>query len=183
MSIHNGWLEGARRAHCQHFDARPAVHDISLLVIHNICLPPAQFEDDHVEQFFAGKLDVNAHPFFTDIADLRVSSHLYIRRSGEVVQFVSFLDRAWHAGVSSFQGRTRCNDFSIGIELQGTDNIPYTQVQYSVLLEVTSQLRVAFPAIGLGRIVGHCDIAPFRKTDPGPAFEWGQFRQQLEKLT
>lgn len=179
MDILQGWLTTSTRAPCEHYDARPLPNDISLLVIHNISLPPNQFGSDHVETFFAGKLDPTEHPFFESIYQVRVSSHLYIRRTGEVVQFVSFEDRAWHAGVSSFQGRTRCNDFSIGIELEGADNIHYTEEQYIALKQVTCQIMHAYPNISLGRIVGHADIAPGRKTDPGVAFDWTRFRQQV----
>lgn len=179
MLDYEGWLNFARRAPCDHFDQRQDPNDISLLVIHNISLPPNQFGGDYIESFFAGKLDINAHPFFEQIANLRVSSHLLIKRTGEVVQFVPLYARAWHAGASSFQGRTRCNDFSIGIELEGTDNTPYTLEQYNALSKVSLLVLQQFSNITLGRIVGHNDIAPGRKTDPGVSFDWARFRQAL----
>ena len=179
MLDNEGWLNFARRAPCEHFDMRQDLNDISLLVIHNISLPPNQFGGDHIESFFAGILDKKAHPYFEQIAELRVSSHLLIKRTGEVVQFVSLFARAWHAGVSSFQGRTRCNDFSIGIELEGTDNTPYTLDQYKALTMVSNIVVQHFSNITLGRIVGHNDIAPGRKTDPGVAFDWARLDNLL----
>jgi AmpD protein len=162
-----------------HFDERPSESDISLLVIHNISLPPDEFGTGDVVRFFQGTLDAKAHPFYQEIADLRVSAHCFITREGEVIQFVDFAKRAWHAGVSSFQGRARCNDFSIGIELEGTDNSAFTDAQYTALIDITKKLQVAFPKITLGRIVGHSDIAPGRKTDPGKCFDWARFRTGL----
>ncbi len=162
-----------------HADARPDPDDISLLVIHNISLPPGQFGQSYISDFFLGHLDAHAHPYFATIASLRVSAHLLITRQGEVLQFVPFEQRAWHAGVSSFQGRQRCNDFSIGIELEGTDLLPYTTAQYTALSSVTRYLMRCYQAITLGRIVGHCDIAPGRKNDPGMAFDWAQYRCAL----
>lgn len=179
MQINQGWLDCARRVQCDHFDPRPNPHDINLLVIHNISLPPGQFGSDHVEQFFAGLLKADAHPFFAQICQMRVSSHLFIRRNGEIVQFIPFSERAWHAGISSFQGRTRCNDFSIGIELEGTDNVSYSDQQYASLSEVTKTIMHAYPKISVGRIVGHVDIAPQRKTDPGVVFDWQRYRQNI----
>lgn len=179
MEILQGWLNTSRRTPCGHFDARPNADDVSLLVIHNISLPPNQFGSEYVESFFAGKLDPTQHPFFESIYKMRVSSHLYIRRSGEIVQFVNFNDRAWHAGMSSFQGRTRCNDFSIGIELEGADNISYSDAQYNAVQRATCSIMRAYPNITMGRIVGHMDIAPGRKTDPGVAFNWTRYRQAV----
>ncbi|WJG10204.1 1,6-anhydro-N-acetylmuramyl-L-alanine amidase AmpD [Aliiglaciecola sp. LCG003] len=182
MQILHGWLEHGNRSDCEHFDQRPKTngsYDINLLVIHNISLPPGQFGSDHILDFFAGKLNPQQHDFFKHIYQMRVSSHLLIRRDGKVVQFVSFLDRAWHAGLSSFQGRTRCNDFSIGIELEGTDNSPYSNEQYIALAKVSQTIMHHYPDITLGRIVGHNDIAPQRKTDPGVAFDWCRFRQSI----
>lgn len=179
LQINAGWLDSAQRSECDHFDCRPANHDISLLVIHNISLPPGEFGGSHILDFFAGKLLPDSHPMFAQIYQMRVSSHLLIRRDGKVVQFVGFEQRAWHAGVSSFQGRTRCNDFSIGIELEGTDNSPYSEKQYVSLVQVTEAIMNDYPLISLGRIVGHNDIAPGRKTDPGVSFDWPRFRQQI----
>ncbi len=175
----DGWFTFARRAPCDHFDQRQDPNDISLLVIHNISLPPNKFGGNCIESFFAGKLDPDAHPFFAQIADLRVSSHFLIKRTGELVQFVSINERAWHAGLSSFQGRTRCNDFSIGIELEGADNTDYTEEQYDALVKVSKTIMRHFKKITLGRVVGHNDIAPGRKTDPGFAFDWAKYRKAL----
>lgn len=145
---------------------------IDMVVIHGISLPPGQFGGRAVQDFFCGHLDIGAHPSFQDIAHLRVSAHLFIKRSGEVIQFVPFTKRAWHAGESFFQGRSRCNDFSIGIELEGTDDIPYETCQYQQLGEILNTLMLTYTAITPDRIVGHIDIAPGRKTDPGAAFDW-----------
>ncbi|XOV81144.1 MAG: 1,6-anhydro-N-acetylmuramyl-L-alanine amidase AmpD [Aestuariibacter sp.] len=183
MKIINGWLDAAQQRPCPHFDQRPDNTDISLLVVHDISLPPGEFGKGYVPQFFAGNLPTQEHPFFQEIAELRVSAHCFIDRQGQVMQFVSFHDRAWHAGVSVFQGVTRCNDFSIGIEMEGTDEIPYTDAQYSALTSLTDCLRCYFPKITMGRIVGHCDIAPGRKTDPGVAFDWARFRSALDTFS
>ena len=162
-----------------HFDHRPDGTDISLLVIHNISLPPGQFGSGDVIKFFQGDLDAKAHPFFQEIKDLRVSAHCFVDRQGTVTQFVDFKHRAWHAGVSSFQGRQRCNDFSIGIELEGTDTEAFTDAQYLSLVQLAKNIIEQYPQITLGRIVGHSDIAPGRKTDPGEAFDWCRFRRLL----
>jgi len=143
-------------------------------VIHNISLPPEQFGSDDIDRFFTNCLDANKHPYFDEICQMQVSSHLLIRRDGEVVQYVPFHRRAWHAGESEFEGRPNCNDFSIGIELEGTDTIPYESIQYQRLQEVIHLLQQAYPAITRERIVGHCHIAPGRKTDPGDVFDWQQ---------
>lgn len=170
-----GWLAQARRAPSPNCDERPTGIDIDLLVIHGISLPPAQFGGRYIEDFFLNRLDPGAHAYFEGLRDMRVSAHALIRRDGEVVQFVPFGKRAWHAGVSRFCGRQRCNDFSIGIELEGTDDIPYEDAQYRRLARVTRQLMQAYPGIGKTRIAGHSDIAPGRKTDPGPAFDWQRY--------
>ena len=162
-----------------HCDDRPDNACIRLLVIHNISLPAGQFGTPHVTNLFIGKLDTEAHETFTDLKGLRVSSHLFIRRDGQVIQYVPFNRRAWHAGVSSFQGETRCNDFSIGIEMEGTDDKAYTEAQYTKLVHVSQRLMRQFPDITLGRIVGHNDIAFGRKTDPGVAFDWCKYRAAL----
>lgn len=174
--IDQGWLDGALRRPSPNYNARPDPNDLSLLVIHNISLPPGRFGGQQVEQLFCNCLDWNEHPFFATIQGLEVSSHLFIRRNGEIIQFVPFHERAWHAGRSEFQGRSGCNDFSIGIELEGTDDTPYEPVQYEHLARVTCTLMRAYPAITLDRIVGHSDIAPGRKTDPGPTFDWNHYR-------
>ena len=158
-----------------HCDNRPDQDDVSLLVIHNISLPPGQFGTGDIADLFMGKLDVTKDPYFEIIQSLRVSSHLLISREGEVTQFVPFDKRAWHAGVSSFEGREDCNDYAIGIELEGCDDVPYEAVQYQVLADVSKALLNNYPKITRDRIVGHKDIAPGRKTDPGPAFDWDHY--------
>ena len=179
MQLSNGIFTDAEFVNSDHADQRPDATDISVLVIHNISLPPGQFGGPYVQQLFTGSLSAQAHPFFNQIHQLRVSAHLFIRRDGTLVQFVPLHRRAWHAGVSSFQGRTNCNDYSIGIELEGTDDMPYTSEQYQVLSKVTVAIMRAYPAISLGRIVGHLDIAPGRKTDPGVSFAWTRFRSDV----
>lgn len=176
MIDQTGWYHLARHVPSPHFNPRPDIDDISLLVIHNISLPPGQFGGTHIEDFFQGQLDADAHPFFKHIASMRVSSHCLIRRDGEVVQFVSFAERAWHAGVSSFAGRSNCNDYSIGIELEGTDFSTYTQAQYDALIQLTLAIQIRYPRITLARITGHQYISPLRKTDPGLTFDWRKFR-------
>ena len=153
--------------------------EISLLVIHNISLPPGKFGGGHVEEFFQNILDPQAHPYFDEIKELKVSSHLFIERDGSITQFVPFDKKAWHAGVSNFNGRENCNEFSIGIELEGTDELEYTQEQYDSLVEVSRELMVSYPLITKGNIVGHCDIAPGRKTDPGETFDWDLYLSRL----
>lgn len=175
----SGWCHGIDHCPSPNFNARPA-GEISLLVIHNISLPPAQFKTGKVQAFFQNRLDVTEHPYFEGIADLRVSAHFLIERDGEVTQFVSCAERAWHAGVSVFEGRETCNDFSIGIELEGTDEQPFTDAQYAALIDLTRQLQSAYPAITCARICGHSDIAPGRKTDPGPFFDWSRFKAALQ---
>ncbi len=177
--IVDGWLDFARRVESPNFNQRAHGETVDLLVIHNISLPPGQFGTGCVEQFFCNQLDHSTHPFFAEIQSLNVSSHLLIERSGEVIQFVSFDDRAWHAGQSCFQGRESCNDFSIGIELEGTDDTPYTDEQYRQLVVVTRAIQNSYPEIAADRITGHSDIAPERKTDPGPAFDWDKFHREL----
>ena len=174
-----GLISGARQLNSPHCDARPAATRIDLLVIHGISLPPGEFCGDWIERLFLGTLPPDDHPYFASIQNPRVSAHLLIRRDGELLQFVPFLRRAWHAGISVYQGREACNDFSIGIELEGCDDVSYTEPQYAVLAAVSHAIMTAYPDITPARIVGHSDIAPGRKTDPGPAFDWSQFRAQL----
>ncbi|MBR9829146.1 MAG: 1,6-anhydro-N-acetylmuramyl-L-alanine amidase AmpD [Oceanospirillales bacterium] len=157
---------------------RPA-GEVSLLVIHNISLPPGQFGGGHIEALFTNRLDATAHPYFARIAALEVSAHLLIERTGAMIQFVPFDRRAWHAGQSCFEGREACNDFSIGIELEGADDIAYTDAQYAALSAVTDALLQTYPQLSRERITGHSDIAPGRKTDPGPAFDWERFLDTL----
>ncbi len=156
-------------------NARPAGVAIDLLVIHNISLPPGQFGSSDIEDFFLNRLDTRKHPYFETLQGLQVSAHCLIRRSGALIQFAPFSARAWHAGRSEFAGRAECNDFSIGIELEGTDCKPYTVCQYQSLAAVAAYVMVQYPAITAERIAGHADIAPARKTDPGPAFDWRYF--------
>ena len=176
----SGWCHGVQICPSPNFNERPA-GEVSLLVIHNISLPPAQFATGKVQEFFQNRLDVTEHPYFAGIADLRVSAHFLIERDGKVTQFVSCLERAWHAGISVFEGRETCNDFSVGIELEGTDDLPFTDEQYCSLTALTRQLQKRFPAITDQRICGHSDIAPGRKTDPGPAFDWARYHAALAK--
>lgn len=173
------WLAGARACTSPNFNQRPDNTTVSLLVIHNISLPPGDFSTDAVERFFCNQLVEDEHPYYAQIAHLQVSAHLFIRRTGELVQFVPLNHRAWHAGVSEFEDSPNCNDYSIGIELEGTDNLPYTQAQYDVLAQVTRSLLQRYPAIAADRIVGHSDIAPARKTDPGPAFDWAHYHSMI----
>ena len=158
------------------FGARPDNADITLLVVHNISLPPGQFGGPYIEDFFCNRLDRHAHPYFSEIADMQVSAHALVKRDGSVVQFVSCLDRAWHAGRSCFGNEEECNDFAIGIELEGADDIPYTEEQYHTLASLARLTMAAWPAVTPDRITGHSDIAPGRKTDPGPAFQWPYFK-------
>jgi N-acetyl-anhydromuramoyl-L-alanine amidase len=160
-------------------DARPPGITIDLLVIHNISLPPGEFGGSWINDLFQNNLDVTAHPYFAHLCGLRVSSHFLIRRDGGLIQYVSLHQRAWHAGLSNFQGRTQCNDFSIGIELEGTDNISFTSPQYDTLVALTQELMTYYPAITQDRIIGHSDIAPGRKTDPGPTLDWNHYRSAL----
>lgn len=173
------WLDTARIVPSPHYDARPAGSEISLLVVHNISLPPGQYGGPAIEQFFSGTLDPELHPFFRVIHQMRVSAHCLIRRDGQIVQFVPFDQRAWHAGASSFAGVPRCNDYSIGIELEGTDFSAYSEAQYQALAELSRLLMQQYPAITAQRITGHQYIAPGRKTDPGLSFDWRRFRRLL----
>ena len=177
LSTHR--LKGVEQIDSPNFNERPS-QEISLLVIHNISLPPGEFDSRYVEQFFCNQLDPSQHPYFAEIKDLEVSSHLLIERTGRVVQFVPFDKRAWHAGASSFNGRENCNDFSIGIELEGTDCQPFTEVQYQQLASIVKSLMRSYPKITSNRITGHSDIAPGRKSDPGPLFDWVYFRSNFE---
>ncbi|MBO8415098.1 MAG: 1,6-anhydro-N-acetylmuramyl-L-alanine amidase AmpD [Proteobacteria bacterium] len=178
LSIKAGWLEGVRQVPTPRFGPRPNPIDISLIVLHGISLPPGQYGGPYIDQIFLGTLDKEAHPYFAQVADLEVSTHVLIRRDGAITQYVSFLDRAWHAGRSNFHGRAECNDFGVGIELEGTDHEPYTDAQYLALREVIAALTCEYPAIGCN-IAAHSAVAPLRKTDPGPAFEWGRIADFL----
>jgi len=178
LVIDQGVLQGVRLLPSPNFNERPE-GEISLLVIHNISLPPGQFGSASIEQLFTNQLDWDAHPYFQQIRGLEVSAHLLIDRSGEITQFVPFDKRAWHAGASCYDGRDNCNDFSIGIELEGTDDLPYTQAQYNQLIRVSKALMETYPAITKERITGHQHIAPGRKTDPGHLFDWDFYLNKL----
>ena len=176
-----GLLTGRRQVLSPHFDARPQGVVAELIVVHGISLPAGEFGGPWIDHLFAGDLRADAHPSFRDTAGLRVSAHAVIRRDGTITQYVPFGMRAWHAGQSHYQGRPACNDFSIGIELEGTDSIPYTDAQYVSVAALIAALLATYPTLSLQRITGHSDIAPGRKTDPGPAFDWTRLRQLLAK--
>jgi AmpD protein len=169
----DGRLHRARQIASPNFDQRPDGEAIRLLVVHNISLPPNEFGGPGVIDLFLNRLDPGAHPFYAAIGGLRVSSHFYIRRDGELIQFVACARRAWHAGASCWNGRERCNDFSVGIELEGSDFVPFRDAQYDALAQLTRELKARYP---IEAVVGHSDIAPGRKTDPGPFFDWARLR-------
>jgi AmpD protein len=172
VSPGEGILRPATQCLSPNQDERPEDARPELIIVHGISLPPGEFGGPHIESLFANCLDWNGHPYFQEIQGMQVSAHLLIRRTGEVIQFVPFRGRAWHAGESSFRGRSCCNDFSIGIELEGTDDVPYTDEQYHHLTAIVAAIIEAYPQISARQIAGHCDVAPRRKTDPGPAFDW-----------
>jgi AmpD protein len=165
----HGWFDGARHVPSPNCDERPDGQAVSLIVIHAISLPPAQFGGDDIERLFTNTLDPDAHPYFVRICALRVSAHFLIRRDGELIQFVPCDRRAWHAGISRWQGRQCCNDFSIGIEIEGCDELPFEDIQYDRLIDLIGRVNARYPIVALA---GHADIAPERKTDPGPYFAW-----------
>jgi len=182
LTISEGWLlEAEGIVPSPNADSRKDEGDISLIVIHCISLPPGEFGGDWVNRLFTNTLLPDAHPYFEGIYHLRVSAHLLIRRDGSITQYVPFHRRAWHAGVSCYQGRETCNDFSIGIELEGTETVSYTDAQYARLADVAETLLAHYPTLSREAIAGHSDIAPERKTDPGPSFDWEKFRQLLEE--
>ena len=168
----DGFASGMRYVPSPNCDDRPAPGGVSLLVIHSISLPPGEYGGDSVERFFTNRLDAGAHPYFEGIRDLRVSAHFFVRRDGEIIQFVPVGRRAWHAGASAWRGRARCNDYSVGVELEGIDDSAYEPRQYARLAELVRALRIAMP---LSAIAAHSDIAPGRKSDPGPLFDWPRF--------
>ena len=178
--IKDGYLTTATQCPSPNANQRPSGTSTSLLVIHNISLPPGEFGTGCVQKFFTNQLDSSLHPYFDTIAELQVSAHIFIERTGNIIQFVPFDARAWHAGASSFRGVANCNDYSIGIELEGCDDIAYTDAQYEALAGLAREILVAYPDITPDRIVGHNQIAPERKTDPGEAFDWARFHQLLE---
>jgi AmpD protein len=174
VDVVTGLLVGVKQVLSPFFDARPTGVRPDLIVLHGISLPPGEFGGPWIARLFTGGLPAHAHPEFRERAGLRVSAHLLVRRNGEPVQFVSFNDRAWHAGRSSWQGRDACNDYSIGIECEGADEVPYEDAQYGTLRLLLPMLLEAYPGITRERIVGHSDVAPGRKTDPGPSFDWSK---------
>lgn len=175
-SLVDGWVSSARRVPSPNCEPRPAGMQPELVVIHNISLPPGEFGGPAIEQLFTNTLDWEAHPYYRSIRGMRVSAHFLLRRDGELLQFVSTEQRAWHAGVSCWQGRDNCNDFSIGIELEGTDTRAYTEAQYAGLQTLLRLLHRHYPRLGPQALAGHADVAPGRKTDPGPAFDWSRLR-------
>ncbi len=177
------WLEDVRRVISPNWDERPPGCCIDALVIHNISLPPGHFGGAHIDELFCNRIDASTHPAFAELDGLRVSAHALINRAGVITQYVGFSKRAWHAGISCLQEREDCNDFSIGIELEGTDHASYTDAQYQRLAQLSYALMCRWPAISERRIVGHRDISPGRKTDPGPAFQWARFRRELAENT
>lgn len=179
FKMNKGWVNPARHHASPNFDDRPAGTDIDLLVIHSISLPPGEFGGPWIDALFTNSLDPGAHDYFEEICQLQVSSHFLIRRGGELIQYVPLDKRAWHAGQSTFQGRHRCNDFSIGIELEGSDDQIYTEQQYNMLIDLVRFLMTQYSGITLERITGHEHIAPGRKTDPGPHFNWQRLRDSL----
>ncbi len=178
-----GALVPARRCPSPNRDARPAGSAPRLVVLHSISLPPGCFGGPEIEQLFTNRLDWDSHPYFNEIRGFEVSAHLLIRRDASVVQFVPFTERAWHAGESTFRGSCRCNDFSIGIELEGEDETPYDDRQYDAVVRILLALFRAYPDLSARRIAGHCDISPGRKTDPGPAFDWLRLYDALSQAT
>ena len=176
MIDREGWLPGVRRVESPNCDDRPAGTEITLLVVHSISLPPGEYGGDSIERLFTNRLDPEAHPYFREIEGMKVSAHFLVRRDGRLIQFVPVYRRAWHAGASSWRGRTACNDFSVGVELEGTDDAPFEEAQYQALEELIARLRTALP---LRDIAAHSDVAPGRKTDPGPAFAWHRVLRPL----
>lgn len=178
FQVVNGQLIGARQVPSPNYNQRPDNTEIQLIVIHNISLPPSQFGGGYIEKFFQNQLDWSLHPYFQSIEGMQVSTHLLILRTGEVLQFVNFNDRAWHAGRSTYLSKVECNDYSIGIELEGSDDTDFEAIQYQTLVDVVATLQTAYPKTN-HHLAGHSDIAPGRKTDPGPHFQWQEFRQSL----
>ena len=175
-----GWILGVRRVPSPNHDDRPIGADLGLIVVHGISLPPGEFGNGWIDRLFCNDLPADVHPFFATIQGIEVSSHVLIARDGAVTQYVPFDRRAWHAGRSEYCGRNACNDFSVGIELEGTDDLPYESVQYRALAELIAALRRGYPSLRGAEVVGHSDIAPGRKTDPGPAFDWALLERELE---
>jgi N-acetyl-anhydromuramoyl-L-alanine amidase len=177
VDINSGLMSGAKQVASPNCDARPQGVEAELIVVHGISLPPGEFGGPWIERLFMNTLPFDLHPYFAEIGAMRVSSHALVTRAGGLIQFVRFTDRAWHAGQSSYNGRSACNDFSIGIELEGFDTLPYEPAQYDTLGAVVAALCKAYPRLSPERLVGHSDISPGRKTDPGPAFDWPRARR------
>ena len=175
INIIDNLIEGVTFHSSPNFDSRPKDTDISLIVIHSISLPPGKYGGNEIKDFFLNELDTSNHEYFESIKNLKVSSHIVIKRTGEILQFVPFNKRAWHAGISSYLGKENCNDYSIGIELEGTDDSEFTDEQYNSLINLTSSLIRSYPNLSEDRLVGHSDIAPGRKSDPGIFFDWKRF--------
>jgi N-acetyl-anhydromuramoyl-L-alanine amidase len=172
VDLESGLMRGARQIASPNYDSRPSEVEMDLIVVHGISLPPGEFGGPWIDRLFTNTLPREMHPYFAEVGARRVSAHLVVSRDGAVTQYVSFRDRAWHAGQSSYQGREACNDFSVGVELEGTDDLPYEAQQYRSLAKVVAALCAAYPRLSPDRLAGHSDIAPGRKTDPGPAFDW-----------
>lgn len=181
INTKTGIIESGRYIESPNADDRPDEQRAELIVVHNISLPPGEFGGPYIEQLFTNQLQADEHPYFETIHQLKVSAHALIHRNGEVTQFVPFHKRAWHAGKSCYCGRERCNDFSIGIELEGTDDEPYEDVQYQQLATIIAELQANYPSLEKNAITGHNDIAPERKTDPGPSFDWDHLKQLLKQ--
>ena len=179
VDLDSGLMRGVRYVASPNHDARPSGVEAELIVVHGISLPPGEFGGPWIDHLFNNTLPSEAHPYFAEVGALRVSTHLLIRRDGTLTQYVKFTDRAWHAGPSSYAGREACNDFSIGIELEGTDTLAYDPLQYQALAAAVAALCAAYPHLSSARLVGHSDISPGRKTDPGPAFDWPQARRLI----
>jgi AmpD protein len=179
VDLKSGLMRGVRQIASPNQDARPAGVEADLIVVHGISLPPGEFGGPWIDRLFTNSLPADVHPYFAEVGSLRVSSHVVVARDGAVTQYVGFTERAWHAGKSMYQGREACNDFSVGVELEGTDTLPYEPAQYAALAEVVAALCAAYPRLSPDRLVGHSDVAPGRKTDPGPAFDWPRARRLI----
>jgi N-acetyl-anhydromuramoyl-L-alanine amidase len=179
VDIESGRMRDARQVASPNYDARPLGIEADLIVVHGISMPPGEFGGPWIERLFTNTLPLDLHPYFAEVGELRVSSHLLVARDGGLTQFVKFTDRAWHAGQSSYNGRSACNDFSIGVELEGVDTLDYEAAQYGALGDIVAALCDAYPRLSAERVVGHSDISPGRKTDPGPAFDWERARRAI----
>ena len=179
IDVESGLMQGARQVASPNRDLRPPGVEADLIVVHGISLPPGEYGGGWIDRLFTNTLPAEVHPYFAEVCSIRVSSHVVVSREGAVTQYVKFSERAWHAGKSIYQGREACNDFSVGIELEGTDTMPYEAAQYSALAGVVAALCATYPRLSPNRLVGHSDISPGRKTDPGPAFDWPRARRLI----